>query len=457
MSIQKPSIPKGTRDFGQKEMAHRNYIFDTIRSVFRTYGYQQIETPAMENLSTLLGKYGEEGDKLLFRILNSGDFMAGVDADKPLVSQICEKGLRYDLTVPFARYVVQHQNDISFPFKRFQIQPVWRADRPQKGRYREFYQCDVDVIGSRSQVNELELVQMVDAVFGKLGVRVGIHINNRKVLTGFAEIAGAPDKVVDITVAIDKLDKIGLGKVKEEMADKGLAAEGIAVIEQILSLQGSLEEKLSAMRSLFNGGSASGVVSEIGLKGLDELEELFGLMAAAGISAPVEMDLSLARGLNYYTGAIFEVKALDWEIGSICGGGRYDNLTGIFGLPDLSGVGISFGADRIYDVLTGLDLFPASLEQSTTLLFAVMGAYELRYVLPIAKALREAGVSVEVYPEATKLKKQFDYADRKAIPFISINGSNEMEAKTVNIKNLVSGEQKAFPFCDLSAILEFIG
>ena len=457
MSIQKPSIPKGTRDFGQKEMARRNYIFDTIRSVFRTYGYQQIETPAMENLPTLLGKYGEEGDKLLFRILNSGDFMAGVDADKPLVSQICEKGLRYDLTVPFARYVVQHQNDISFPFKRFQIQPVWRADRPQKGRYREFYQCDVDVIGSRSQVNELELVQMVDAVFGKLGVRVGIHINNRKVLTGFAEIAGAPDKVVDITVAIDKLDKIGLEKVKEEMADKGLAAEGIAVIEQILSLQGSLEEKLSAMRSLFNGGSASGVVSEIGLKGLDELEELFGLMAAAGISAPVEMDLSLARGLNYYTGAIFEVKALDWEIGSICGGGRYDNLTGIFGLPDLSGVGISFGADRIYDVLTGLELFPASLEQSTTLLFAVMGAYELRYVLPIAKALREAGVSVEVYPEATKLKKQFDYADRKAIPYISINGSNEMEAKTVNIKNLVSGEQKAFPVCDLPAILEFIG
>ena len=456
MSIQKPSIPKGTRDFGQKEMARRNYIFDTIRSVFRTYGYQQIETPALENLSTLLGKYGEEGDKLLFRILNSGDFMAGVDADKPLVSQICEKGLRYDLTVPFARYVVQHQNDISFPFKRFQIQPVWRADRPQKGRYREFYQCDVDVICSRSQVNELELVQMVDAVFGKLGVRVGIHINNRKVLTGFAEIAGAPDKVVDITVAIDKLDKIGLEKVKEEMADKGLAAEGIAVIEQILSLQGSLEEKLSAMRSLFNGGSASGVVSEIGLKGLDELEELFGLMAAAGISAPVEMDLSLARGLNYYTGAIFEVKALDWEIGSICGGGRYDNLTGIFGLPDLSGVGISFGADRIYDVLTGLELFPASLGQSTTLLFAVMGAYELRYVLPIAKALREAGVSVEVYPEATKLKKQFDYADRKAIPFISINGSNEMEAKTVNIKNLVSGEQKAFPACDLPAILEFL-
>ena len=453
---QKPSIPKGTRDFGQKEMARRNYIFDTIRSVFRTYGYQQIETPALENLSTLLGKYGEEGDKLLFRILNSGDAFAGVDYDKPLTPQVCEKGLRYDLTVPFARFVVQHQNEISFPFKRFQIQPVWRADRPQKGRYREFYQSDVDVIGSRSQVNELELVQMVDAVFGKLGVRVTIKINNRKVLTGFAEIAGAPDKVVDITVAIDKLDKIGLEKVKEEMAEKGIDAGGIAVIEQILSLQGSFTEKLASMRALFQGGSASGVVSETGLKGLDELAELFGLIDAAGVSAPVEMDLSLARGLNYYTGAIFEVKARDWEIGSICGGGRYDNLTGIFGLPDLSGVGISFGADRIYDVLTGLDLFPAALEQSTRLLFAVMGADELRYVLPMAKALREAGVSVEVYPEATKLKKQFDYADRKSIPFISINGSAEVEAKSVNIKNLQSGEQQAFPIGDLSAILDFL-
>ena len=446
MAIQKPSIPKGTRDFGQMEMARRNYLFDTIRSVFRTYGYQEIQTPAQENLSTLLGKYGEEGDKLLFRIQNSGE-----KADLAP-----EKGLRYDLTVPFARYVVQHQNEISFPFKRFQIQPVWRADRPQKGRYREFYQCDVDVIGTRSQVNELELVQMVDAVFGKLGVRVGIHINNRKVLTGFAEIAGAPDKVVDITVAIDKLDKIGIEKVKEEMAEKGLAASGIAVIEQILSLQGGFEEKLAAMRGLFGGGSASGVVSETGLKGLDELSELFGLIAVAGVSAPVEMDLSLARGLNYYTGAIFEVKALDWEIGSICGGGRYDNLTGIFGLPDLSGVGISFGADRIYDVLTGLNLFPEALESSTQLLFAVMGADELRYVLPIAKALRGAGVSVEVYPEATKLKKQFDYADKKAIPFISINGSNEMEAGTVNIKNLQSGEQKAFAVSALQDIQDFL-
>ena len=445
MAIQKPSIPKGTRDFGQREMARRNYIFDTIRSVFRTYGYQEIQTPAMENLSTLLGKYGEEGDKLLFRIQNSGEKAALAP----------EKGLRYDLTVPFARYVVQHQAEIALPFKRFQIQPVWRADRPQKGRYREFYQCDVDVIGTRSQVNELELVQMVDTVFAKLGVRVGIHINNRKVLTGFAEIAGAPDKVVDITVAIDKLDKIGLDKVKEEMADKGLSEQGIAVIEQILSLQGSFPEKMAAMKKLFEGGSASGVGSETGLKGLAELEELFGLIDAVGVGAPVEMDLSLARGINYYTGAIFEVKALDWEIGSICGGGRYDNLTGIFGLPDLSGVGISFGADRIYDVLTGLELFPDTLE-SSQLLFAVMGADELRYILPVAKALRASGVAMEVYPEATKLKKQFEYAERKGIPFISINGSNEIAAKQVNIKNLGSGEQKAFPADDLKAILAFL-
>ena len=446
MPIQKPSIPKGTRDFGQKEMARRNYLFDTIRGVFRAYGFQQIETPAMENLSTLLGKYGEEGDKLLFRIQNSGEKAALPP----------EKGLRYDLTVPFARYVVQHQNEISLPFKRFQIQPVWRADRPQKGRYREFYQCDVDVIGSRSQVNELELVQMVDAVFGRLGIRVGIHINNRKLLTGFAEIAGAPDKVVDITVAIDKLDKIGLEKVEEEMASKGLGADGIAVIREILSLSGSFEQKVAAMRGLFQGGSASGLSSGTGLKGLDELEELFSLITAAGVNAPVEMDLSLARGLNYYTGAIFEVKALDWEIGSICGGGRYDNLTGIFGLPDLSGVGISFGADRIYDVLEGLNLFPASLEQSTTLLFAVMGADELRYILPLAKTLREAGVAVEVYPDAGKLKKQFDYADKKSIPFISINGSSEIEASTMNIKNLASGEQKSFPAAELEAILAFL-
>ena len=456
MSAQKPSIPKGTRDFGQKEMARRNYIFDTIRSVFRTYGYQQIETPAMENLSTLLGKYGEEGDKLLFRILNSGDAFAGADFAKPLTPQVCEKGLRYDLTVPFARYVVQHQNEISFPFKRYQIQPVWRADRPQKGRYREFYQCDVDVIGSASQLNELELVQMVEAVFDRLGMRAGIRINNRKVLTGMAEIALAPDKVVDITVAIDKLDKIGLEKVKEEMTAKGLPESGIAVVEQILSLDGSFAEKIAAMRALFDGGSASGVVTESGLRGLDELEELFCLIGAAGVSAPVEMDLSLARGLNYYTGAIFEVKALDWEIGSICGGGRYDNLTGIFGLPGLSGVGISFGADRIYDVLTGLDLFPASLSSSTQLLFAVMGADELRYVLPVAAALRKAGVAVEVYPEAAKLRKQFEYAEKRSIPFISINGSSEIESRTLNVKKLETGDQQAFSLDDLSAVLDFL-
>ena len=365
---QKPSIPKGTRDFGQREMAERNYIFDTIRSVFRTYGYQQIETPAMENLSTLLGKYGDEGDKLLFRIQNSGE-----KAELPP-----EKGLRYDLTVPFARYVVQHQNEISFPFKRYQIQPVWRADRPQKGRYREFYQCDVDVIGSTSQVNELELVEMVDRVFTLLGIRVGIKVNNRKVLTGLAEICGFPERVVDITVAIDKLDKIGLESVEAEMLEKGLTADAVAVLRPVLLLSGTTEEKLATMRGLFNGSSASGLVSATGLKGLDELEELFGFIGTAGVSQPVEIDLSLARGLNYYTGAIFEVKALDFPIGSICGGGRYDNLTGIFGLPNVSGVGISFGAERIYDVLQGLDTFPAALASSTRRLFAVMGPDELR-------------------------------------------------------------------------------
>ena len=464
---QKPSIPKGTRDFGQAEMARRNYIFDTIRSVFRTFGYQQIETPALENLSTLLGKYGDEGDKLLFRVLNSGDAFSGIDYgqyrlegdrynSKALSLKVSEKGLRYDLTVPFARYVVQHQNEISFPFKRFQIQPVWRADRPQKGRYREFYQCDVDVIGSRSQVNELELVQMVDRVFSLLDIRVGIHINNRKVLTGFAEIAGAPDQVIDITVAIDKLDKVGLEKVEEEMRDKGISEGGIAVIRQVLSLDGSTAEKMAQMRSLFQGGSASGIVSATGLKGLDELEELSSLIKAAGLSQEVGLDLSLARGLNYYTGAIFEVKALDFPIGSICGGGRYDNLTGIFGLPDLSGVGISFGADRIYDVLTGLDKFPADLGSTTRLLFAVMGADELRYVLPVARALREQGIAVEVYPEAVKLKKQFDYAARKSIPFISINGTDEIAAGTVNLKDLTTGEQKALPKDDLDAIVDFL-
>lgn len=435
----KPSIPKGTRDFSHQEMAERNYIFDTIKGVFRTFGYAQIDTPAMENLSTLLGKYGDEGDKLLFRIQNSGE-----KAD-----QAPEKGLRYDLTVPFARYVVQHQNEISFPFKRFQIQPVWRADRPQKGRYREFYQCDVDAIGSKSQLNELELVQIVDKVFSLLGVRVALKINNRKVLTGLAEVCGAPDKVVDITVAIDKLDKIGLEAVKAEMREKGLGEDAIAILEPVLTLSGSTAEKIAKMRSLMAG-------SQTGLRGLDELEELFGLISAAGVSIDVDLDLSLARGLNYYTGAIFEVKALDWQIGSICGGGRYDNLTGIFGLPDMSGVGISFGADRIYDVLKGLDKFPADLRSTTTLLFANMGADEVRYLLPVASSLRSAGVSVEIYPDSTKLKKQFDYAERKAIPFLSITGADEAAAGTVQIKNLSSGEQKSFAKDDLKGIIAFI-
>lgn len=446
---QKPSIPKGTRDFGQREMAARNYIFDTVRSVFRTYGYSQIETPAMENLSTLLGKYGEEGDKLLFRILNSGDAFSGVDFGKPLTPQVCEKGLRYDLTVPFARYVVQHRDELSFPFKRFQIQPVWRADRPQKGRYREFYQCDVDAIGSKSQLCELELVQIVDKVFEKLDVRVLLKINNRKVLTGLSEICGFPDKVVDITVAIDKLDKTGLDAVKEELLGKGLTQAAVDMLEPVLTLSGTTAEKIAVMRSMMGS-------SETGLKGLDELKELFGYIDAAGIKTPVELDLSLARGLNYYTGAIFEVKALDWQIGSICGGGRYDNLTGIFGLPDMSGVGISFGADRIYDVLCGLDKFPEGLRSSTTVLFANMGAEEVRYILPVASALRAEGVAAEIYPDPAKLKKQFDYADRKFIPFLSINGGSEAEAAVVNIKNLSSGEQRSFPKDDIRAMKEFL-
>ena len=466
MAANKPSIPKGTRDFGQTEMARRNYIFNTISGVFRTYGYSQIETPSMENLSTLLGKYGDEGDKLLFRILNSGDAFSGITPSEvtsgngfdsaSITKKVCEKGLRYDLTVPFARFVVQHQNEISFPFKRFQIQPVWRADRPQKGRYREFYQCDADVIGSKSQINELELVQIVDKVFSIFGIDVLIKINNRKVLTGFAEIAGFPDKVVDITVAIDKLDKIGLDAVKEEMKERGLTDEAVSVIEPILTLSGSTSEKIATMRSLMNGGSASGIVSETGLKGLDELEELFGFISAAGVGQECEIDLSLARGLNYYTGAIFEVKAKDFAIGSICGGGRYDNLTGIFGLSGMSGVGISFGADRIYDVLLGLDKFPEGLSSTTCILFANMDAEVLQYMLPIAKSLRDRGISCEIYPDTTKLKKQFDYAEKKCIPFISINGSNEMQQGTINIKNLSSGEQRQILSSDIDAIISFL-
>ena len=446
---QKPSIPKGTRDFGQQQMAARNYIFDTVKSVFRSFGYSQIETPAMENLSTLLGKYGDEGDKLLYRILNSGDAFAGADFDKPLAPQVCEKGLRYDLTVPFARYVVQHQGEISFPFKRFQIQPVWRADRPQKGRYREFCQCDVDAIGSGSLLCELELVQIVERVFGLLDVRVGMKINNRKILTGLAQACGFPDKVVDITVAIDKLDKIGLEAVEAELLERGLTQEAVELLRPVLLLQGSFAEKVSVMRRLLAS-------SPEGLKGLDEMEELFGLIAAAGVAMPCEMDLSLARGLNYYTGAIFEVKALDWQIGSICGGGRYDNLTGIFGLPGMSGVGISFGADRIYDVLEGLGKFPPALSSGADVLFANMGKEEVAYVLPIAASLRSKGVSAEIYPDSAKLRKQFEYCERKGIRFISVCGADEASSASVQLKNLATGEQRSFPRTDLDLMVEFL-
>ncbi|MBO4689487.1 MAG: histidine--tRNA ligase [Paludibacteraceae bacterium] len=422
---QKPSIPKGTRDFGQIEMARRNYIFDAIKSVFSLYGFQQIETPAMENLSTLMGKYGEEGDKLLFRIQNSGEKAALAP----------EKGLRYDLTVPFARYVVQHREEISFPFKRFQIQPVWRADRPQKGRYREFYQCDVDVIGSDSLLGELELVQIVEEVYRRLGIRVCLHINNRKILAGIAEVIGAPDKMIDITVAIDKLDKIGVDAVNAELVERGLSDDAVKALQPILNLSGSTQDKLAALRGILAN-------SEIGLKGVEELETLFGLIENVGVTLNIELDLCLARGLNYYTGAIFEVKALDAQIGSITGGGRYDNLTGIFGMPDVSGVGISFGADRIYDVLTELNLFPAALQSSTQILFTTFGPDELRYALCWAKALRAEGIAVEVYPEPTKMKKQMGYADVKQIPFVAIVGGDEMAQNKVMLKNMASGEQQ---------------
>ena len=436
---QKPSIPKGTRDFGPAEMAGRNYIFDTIRSVFKKYGFNPLETPSMENLSTLLGKYGDEGDKLLFKILNSGDAFSKVQPEElensnALSLKVCEKGLRYDLTVPFARYVVQHQNELAFPFKRYQIQPVWRADRPQKGRYREFYQCDVDVIGSKSLINELELVQIVDEVFAKFGINVCIKINNRKVLQGLAEVIGHPDKLIDITVAIDKIDKIGLDAVKEELLARGIDENGIATIEPVLVLSGTTEEKLAAMKGILAS-------SEAGLKGVAELEELFGYISVAGIKQEVEIDLSLARGLNYYTGAIFEVKAKDFAIGSICGGGRYDDLTGIFGLPGMSGVGISFGADRIYDVLQGLDKFPKEAIGGTKVLFSNMGDAEVAYTLPIIASLRAQGINCEIYPDKTKLKKQFDYAAKKNIPYFAIVGEQEIADNVVNIKNQITGEQ----------------
>ena len=438
---QKPSIPKGTRDFGFVEMARRNYIFDTIRSVYRLYGFSQIETPAMENLSTLMGKYGEEGDKLLFKILNSGDFTRSVsteqyeaDSAAALAAKFCEKGLRYDLTVPFARYVVQHREELQLPFKRFQIQPVWRADRPQKGRYREFYQCDADVVGSDSLLNEVELMQIVDEVFTRFGIRVAIKINNRKLLTGIAEVLGAADKIIDITVAIDKLDKIGLEKVNEELMAAGLSAEQVETLQPIISLSGTNAEKIATMRQVL-------AASEVGLKGCDELEFVLNTLGDS-LKNVLELDLTLARGLNYYTGCIFEVKALDVEIGSITGGGRYDNLTGIFGLPGLSGVGISFGADRIYDVLNQLELYPPTTAASVDLLFINFGEKEAAHCLKWARATREAGISTEVFPDATKMKKQMNYANARQIPFVALVGESEMEQNLIALKNMTTGEQQ---------------
>ena len=440
--ITKPSIPKGTRDFSPLQMARRNYIFDTIRAVFRLFGFQQIETPAMENLSTLMGKYGEEGDKLLFKVLNSGDWRAALDAEQlqnsslgALTSKVSEKGLRYDLTVPFARFVTQYRNEISFPFKRYQIQPVWRADRPQKGRYREFYQCDVDVVGTDSLVSELELIQIVEEVYRRLGINVCLHLNNRKILSGIAEMIGEADKIVDITVAIDKLDKIGLDNVNAELRERGLSEEAIAKLQPVLAMSGTREEKLLTLRSLLAD-------SETGMRGIEETETIFNLCEAAGVGLNIELDLTLARGLNYYTGAIFEVKALDVQMGSITGGGRYDNLTGIFGMPGVSGVGLSFGADRIYDVLTELDLYPKAVQEQTRVLFATFGQDELRYALTWAKQLRQAGICVEVFPEPTKMKKQMAYADNKQIPFVAIVGGDEMAANKVMLKNMASGEQQ---------------
>ena len=448
---QKPSIPKGTRDFGPKEMVGRNYIFDTVRGVFKKYGYAPLETPSMENLSTLLGKYGEEGDKLLFKILNSGDAFANVHCDElsnpnALSLKVCEKGLRYDLTVPFARYVVQHRNELTFPFKRYQIQPVWRADRPQKGRYREFYQCDVDVVGSDSLLNELELVQITNEVFTKFDINVCIKINNRTILSGLAEVLGFPDKLIDITIAIDKIEKIGLDAVKQELSDKGIDQNGISIIEPVLTLSGSTKEKLDAIRKVL-------INSQVGTKGVDELEQLFSYIETANITQECEIDLSLARGLNYYTGAIFEVKAKDFAIGSICGGGRYDDLTGIFGLANTSGVGISFGADRIYDVLSGLNKFPNESVEGTKFLFSNMGDKEVTYLLPIVAKLRANGINCEIYPDNSKLKKQFDYADKKSIPYFVIAGEQEISEGTLNVKNLSTGEQKTIKCEEILNIL----
>ena len=452
--MQKPSIPKGTRDFSPEEMAKRNYIFDTIKEVYKLYGFSQIETPAMENLNTLMGKYGEEGDKLLFKILNSGDFlrsMSNKDIDEgnsvKTANKISEKGLRYDLTVPFARYVVMHRNEITFPFKRYQIQQVWRADRPQKGRYREFYQCDADIVGSDSLLNEVELVQIIDEVFTQFGINVSIRINNRKILSGIAEIIGEADNITVITTAIDKIDKIGLEKVNEELSLAGITDEAIQKLQPILQLSGTTSEKLDELRGLFE-------TSEIGLKGVEEMEYIFNKCTALELKNEFVLDLTLARGLNYYTGAIIEVKAVDAQMGSITGGGRYDNLTGIFGLKGVSGVGISFGADRIYDVLTDLDLFPNNFSHSTDLLFVNFGESESDFILPLITKMRKAGVRCELYPESAKMKKQLSYADNNKIPFVALIGANEIKNSSVTLKNMISGEQKTVLVDDLKG--EFI-
>lgn len=450
--MQKPSIPKGTRDFSPEEMAKRNYIFNTIREVYHLYGFQQIETPAMENLSTLMGKYGEEGDKLLFKILNSGDCFSGISCEELLeknpvkfAAKACEKGLRYDLTVPFARFVVQHRNEISFPFKRYQIQPVWRADRPQKGRYREFYQCDGDVVGSDSLINEVELIQIMDEVFHRFGIRVCIKMNNRKILSGIAEILGAADKIVDITVAIDKLDKIGLEKVNEELREKGLSEEAINKLQPVIMLSGTNREKIASLKNVL-------AASETGLKGIAEMEFILDRIEKLALRAELELDLTLARGLNYYTGAIFEVKALDVQIGSITGGGRYDNLTGVFGMEGVSGVGISFGADRIFDVLNQLDLYPKDALQTTQLLFVNFGEKEEAYLLPLVAQVRAAGIRTELYPESAKMKKQMGYADTKKIPYVAIVGETEMSEGKINVKNMITGEQQLLTVDELIAL-----
>lgn len=451
---QKPNIPKGTRDFSPIEMAKRNYIFNTIREVYALYGFQQIETPAMETLQTLMGKYGEEGDKLLFKVLNSGDCLSKVSDEElaernalHLASKMCEKGLRYDLTVPFARYVVMHREELQLPFKRYQIQPVWRADRPQKGRYREFYQCDADVVGSDSLLNEVELMQIVDTVFSRFDIRVQIKINNRKILTGIAEVIGAADKIVDITVAIDKLDKIGIDNVNEELRQDGLSDAQIEKLQPIISLTGSNDEKLNTIAGVL-------AESETGLKGVEETRYILETLRTIGLNNEIQLDLTLARGLNYYTGAIFEVKALDVQIGSITGGGRYDNLTGIFGMPGLSGVGISFGADRIYDVLNTLDLYPKDSINATQLLFINFGEKETAYCLPLVTKARQAGIRTEMFPDAAKMKKQMNYANAKQIPFVVLAGENEMNEGKVTLKNMITGEQQMVSGDELVAIVK---